>query len=58
MTTLETIDIPPDLLDAIRQYMAAGKHGNITLNVKNGQIVSWSLTEIGRIDKGKDCPVA
>ncbi len=48
------VDVPPPLYEAILGFIRDQKHGNITLNIKAGQIVSWSLTEIGRIDKCKD----
>jgi hypothetical protein len=35
--------------DIFQQYPL--KHGNITLNVKQGKIISWAITEVGRIDK-------
>ena len=49
--------IPAELFGDIQEYMAAGKHGKITLDFRAGQIVSWSLTKVGRIDKGEGCQV-
>ena len=45
------VDIPPTLYEAIRGFLHSEKHGNITLNVKQGKIISWAITEVGRIDK-------
>ena len=45
------VDIPPALYEAIRGFLNSEKHGNITLNVKQGKIISWAITEVGRIDK-------
>ncbi len=45
------VDIPPALYEAIRGFLHSEKHGNITLNVKQGKIISWAITEVGRIDK-------
>jgi hypothetical protein len=45
------VDIPPALYEAIRGFLHGEKHGNITLNVKQGKIISWAITEVGRIDK-------
>jgi len=44
--------IPAELWAKLDEYLGAGKHGNVTLNIKGGKIISWQLTEIGRIDKG------
>lgn len=49
--TKPTIDMPPELFVKIREYMAAGKHGKITLNIKAGEIVAWEFVELGRIDR-------
>ena len=52
-TAPKTLDIPVELFERMREYMAAGKHGNITWNMKNGRIISWSLTEVGRINRSR-----
>ena len=45
------VDIPPALYEAIQGFLHSEKHGNITLNIKQGKIISWAITEVGRIDK-------
>jgi len=48
---------PIALFHNLRDYLQAGKHGNIRLDVKGGKIISWAFTETGRIDKGSDAQV-
>ena len=45
------VDIPPALYEAIKGFLHSEKHGNITLNIKQGKIIFWAITEVGRIDK-------
>ena len=51
------IDMPPQLFAQIRAYLAAGKFGKITLDVQKGKIISWSLTEVGRVDNRENVSV-
>ena len=43
--------IPAEFWRRLEAYLQAGNHGNVTLNIKDGKVISWQLTEIGRIDK-------
>ena len=43
--------LPDDLYRRIQDFVMCGKSGNITLNVKSGVVLSWSIEEKGRIDK-------
>lgn len=44
-----TIDIPVEVLDKIREFLAAGKTGSVTLDIKEGRILAWKVTEHGRV---------
>lgn len=44
-----TLDIPHELMAKIREFMLANKTGNVTLDVKEGQVLSWKITEHGRL---------
>tara|TARA_Y100000310_G_scaffold309564_1_gene353793 strand:+ start:282 stop:500 length:219 start_codon:yes stop_codon:yes gene_type:complete len=56
-SAMGVVGFPAELLQKIREYFAAGKHGNVMLNIKGGKIMSWEITEMGRVDKGIDKPV-
>ena len=47
-----TPGVPVELAEKLREFLSAGKTGNITLNVKDGRIVGWQLTEFGRPSNG------
>mgnify|MGYP003144232001 CR=1 FL=1 len=47
MTT--TIAVPSELLDKIREFLYADKTGNVTMDIKEGRILSWKITEHGRV---------
>ena len=47
-----TPGVPIELAEKLREFLSAGKTGNITLNVKDGRIVGWQLTEFGHPSKG------
>ena len=41
--------IPPQLWTRIREFVAARRTGNIRLDVKEGSVLAWQITETGRI---------
>ena len=40
--------ISEELRVKVQGFLASGKTGNITLNVKEGRILSWQFAEFGR----------
>lgn len=44
--------ITDELRAKLREFMSAGKTGNITLNVKDGRVMSWQFAEFGRPSNG------
>ena len=44
--------ITDELRAKVQVFLSAGKTGNITLNVKDGQVLSWQFTEFGRPSNG------
>jgi len=46
---ITTVDIPQEVIEKIYEFLAAGKTGNITLDIKEGRILSWKVTEHGRV---------
>ena len=45
---------PPGLFELIRAFLSAGKTGRIELDVRNGRILSYRLTEAGTVrDDGR-----
>jgi len=47
--TVTTIAIPVELTQKIREFLLANKTGNVILDVKEGRIMSWKITEYGRL---------
>lgn len=43
------IAIPPELLEKIQRFLLADKTGNVTFDIKEGRIMSWKITEHGRL---------
>ena len=56
MTTLSTkatiFGLRDELQAKILDFLSSGKTGNITLNVKDGQVMSWQFAEFGRPSNG------
>jgi hypothetical protein len=48
--------IPPEAYERIRAFLLARKTGNITLDVKEGQVLSWQFTERGRVTREPERP--
>jgi ribosomal protein S18 len=44
-----TVVVPPELLDKIREFLSSDKTGNVTMDIKEGRILSWKITEHGRV---------
>ena len=44
-----TMNIPVELFAKMRDFLSSGKTGNVTLNVKEGIILGWSIEEFGRV---------
>lgn len=45
--------LPDKLAAKLRAFLEARKTGSITLDVKNGHILAWKITEAGRLDKAE-----
>lgn len=45
-----TEQLPPQLWESLRAFLRAGKTGQIVLDVKDGQVLAYKLTECGRLD--------
>lgn len=43
--------VPREVQQKIITFLQAGKTGNITLDVKEGRVLAWKITEAGRVDK-------
>ena len=41
--------VPPELLDKIREFLSSDKTGNVTMDIKEGRILSWKITKHGRV---------
>lgn len=41
--------LPPELWDRLQAFLAEQRTGKITLNVKDGKVQAWELTEVGRV---------
>lgn len=56
MITLSTkatmFGLTDELQGKILDFLVAGKTGNITLNVKDGRVLSWQFAEFGRPSNG------
>ena len=48
-----TCELPPQVARRLAEFCAAAKSGQLQLDINHGQIVSFKLTEAGRIDKDK-----
>ena len=45
---IQLLSISEELRIKVQNFLASGKTGNITLNVKEGRILSWQFAEFGR----------
>jgi len=48
---MTSVVMPSELLEKIREFLSQGKTGNFTIDVKEGQILSWKIAEHGRVCK-------
>ena len=50
--------IPAEVWERIREFLGASKTGSVTLDVKDGKVLAWKLTEAGRVRESLDneCP--
>lgn len=46
---MTTPGVPPEIAAKLREFLAAGKTGNVVLDIKEGRILSWKVTEYGRL---------
>lgn len=46
-----TYELPPEVTALLARFAAASKTGQLQLDIKDGKIVAWKLTESGRVDK-------
>ena len=43
------VGLPPVVVRKVAAFLAAGKTGTVELNVKEGRILAYKLTESGRV---------
>ena len=46
---ITTIGMPRNLMDRIQEFLQAGHSGNVQLDIKDGRILSWKVTEYGKV---------
>lgn len=51
VATAERAEVPPEVRRRIALFLAAGLTGQITLDVKEGRVLAYRLTECGRVDR-------
>lgn len=51
MVMTAAVDLPPQVARKLAEFCAAAKSGNLQLDIRNGHIVSFKLTEVGPVDK-------
>lgn len=44
-----TPGIPLEIAIKLRDFLASGKTGNVRLDIKDGRILAWQITENGRL---------
>jgi hypothetical protein len=50
---IATVGIPKGLMDKLYLFLNAGHTGNVVLDIKDGRVLSWKVTEFGRIPTNK-----
>lgn len=45
--------IPQFVLDRILSFLAAGLTGQVVLDIKQGRVLAYKITEAGRVDRGR-----
>lgn len=43
--------LPPQIANRLAEFCAGTKTGTLQIDIKDGRVISWKLTESGRIDK-------
>lgn len=43
--------MPRELVVQLAHFLSQGKTGHTKLNIKDGRILAWEITELGRVDK-------
>lgn len=51
MTMTATAELPPQVARKLAEFCAEQKTGTLQLDIINGKIEAWKLTESGRVDK-------
>lgn len=51
LTAAMTCDLPAPVARRLAEFCASTKTGTMQLDIKDGRIIGWKLTEAGRIDK-------
>lgn len=53
MTMTASVELPPQVARLLTEFCAAAKSGVVQLDIKNGRVVSFKITETGYVDKLK-----
>jgi hypothetical protein len=48
--------IPIEAWEKIRAFLQARRTGNVSLDVKEGRVLAWKITEHGRVAKESERP--
>lgn len=54
VATATSKSLPEVLVRKLHDFLAAAKTGNVTLDIKEGRILSWKMTEYGRVNDPPD----
>lgn len=49
--TAAPVALPPRIARLLAEFCQASKTGNLQIDIKDGNIVSFKLTEIGTVDR-------
>lgn len=47
-----TLPVPPSVWDALQQFLQEGKSGQVTLEVREGEVVACRITSSIRVQRG------
>lgn len=53
MTTSYVSALPTDVEERLLAFLAAGKTGQVTLHIHEGNVLRWEIAEMGHV-KGKE----
>jgi len=48
------VTIPSDVWEKIKDFCTQKKTGQVVLDVKDGNVLGWKITEAGRVSNGVD----